>query len=71
MSSVNASELAAADALRVRIQTEDFDLGEELRALRCLPSGALNPAIGAVASFVGLVRDMNEGDAVAVLELEH
>jgi len=61
----------AADALRVRIQTQDFDLGEELRALRCLPSGALNPAIGAVASFVGLVRDMNEGDAVAVLELEH
>jgi len=61
----------AADALRVRIQTEDFDLGEELRALRSLPSGDLNPAIGAVASFVGLVRDINEGDAVAVLELEH
>jgi molybdopterin synthase catalytic subunit len=30
-----------------------------------------NPAIGAVASFVGVVRDVNEGDAVTEMTLEH
>ena len=51
---------------RVSIQTEDFDLSTELAALR-----AGNPAVGAVCSFVGTVRDRNEGDAVASMELEH
>jgi molybdopterin synthase catalytic subunit len=50
----------------VRVQTEDFDVGAELLALR---QG--NPKIGAIASFVGLVRDINEGDAVAGMTLEH
>src|SRR5690242_2213046 len=50
----------------VRIQTQDFDIGEELRAMR---QG--NPAIGAIASFVGCVRDVNEGDAVSEMTLEH
>ncbi len=27
--------------------------------------------IGAIVSFVGLVRDMNDGDAIQTLELEH
>jgi molybdopterin synthase catalytic subunit len=52
--------------MAVRIQTEDFDAGAEIAALR-----AGNPAIGAVASFVGVVRDRNDGDAVAALTLEH
>jgi len=50
----------------VRIQTEDFDVGIELSALR-----RGNPAIGAVASFVGLVRDVNEGGQVSEMTLEH
>jgi len=50
----------------VRVQHEDFDVGAELLALR-----RGNPKIGAIASFVGLVRDINEGDSVAGLSLEH
>jgi molybdopterin synthase catalytic subunit len=52
--------------MTVRIQTADFDAGAEIAALR-----RGNPKIGAVASFVGIVRDVNEGDAVAGLTLEH
>lgn len=51
---------------RVRIQTEDFDLSAELAALR-----ATDKRVGAVCSFVGTVRDVNEGDSVSELELEH
>jgi molybdopterin synthase catalytic subunit len=50
----------------VRIQTEDFDTGAEIAALR-----RGNPAIGAIATFIGLVRDANEGERVAELTLEH
>ncbi len=52
--------------MAIRVQQEDFDLGAELLALR---QG--NPKIGAIASFLGLVRDLNEGDAVAGMSLEH
>lgn len=52
--------------MTVRIQTADFDVSAEIAALR-----RGNPRIGAVASFVGIVRDVNEGDAVAGLTLEH
>jgi len=50
----------------VRIQTEDFDVSREIARLR---EG--NPQIGAVASFVGVVRDLNEGDRVSEMMLEH
>lgn len=50
----------------VRIQNEDFDSGVEIAQLR-----RHNPAIGAIASFIGLVRDVNAGDAVSELTLEH
>ncbi len=50
----------------VRIQTEDFDVSAEIARVR---EG--NPKVGAVASFVGIVRDLNDGDAVASLTLEH
>ncbi|ALK97980.1 molybdenum cofactor biosynthesis protein MoaE [Massilia sp. WF1] len=50
----------------VRVQKEDFDLGAEIARLR-----AGDPRIGAVVSFIGTVRDMNEGASVAELELEH
>ena len=50
----------------VRVQTEDFDVSAEIAALR-----RGNRKIGAVASFVGVVRDVNDGDSVAALKLEH
>ena len=51
---------------RVTIQTEDFDLGREVSALRAGDAG-----IGAVVAFVGTVRDRSEGQGVSHLELEH
>ena len=53
-------------APRVTVQTADFDLGAEVAALR-----AGDPAVGAVASFIGTVRDRNEGLGVSSMELEH
>jgi molybdopterin synthase catalytic subunit len=50
----------------IRVQTEDFDVGLEIQQLR-----HAQPNIGAVVSFVGQVRDMNEGDAITELTLEH
>ncbi len=52
--------------LKVAIQTQDFDLSEEVENLRMG-----NSKIGAICSFIGTVRDRNEGDQVATLELEH
>ena len=51
---------------RVTVQTEDFDLGAEVAALRAQDAG-----IGAVASFIGTVRDRNDGLGVSAMELEH
>lgn len=50
----------------VRVQHEDFDAGAEIARLR----GA-DPKVGAVAAFIGIARDVNDGDAVASLTLEH
>jgi molybdopterin synthase catalytic subunit len=52
--------------LNIRIQAEDFDVSREIAQLR-----AGNPQIGAVASFVGVVRDLNDGSSVAEMTLEH
>ena len=51
---------------RVVIQKEDFDLGAEVAALRMADT-----RVGAVCSFVGTVRDRNDGLDVSTLELEH
>ena len=51
---------------RVSIQTADFDLSQELATLR-----AGDKRVGAVCSFIGTVRDRNDGAAVQSLELEH
>ena len=51
---------------RVRIQTEDFNLAIELEALR-----AMDKRVGAVCSFIGTVRDRNDGAQVQSMELEH
>lgn len=51
---------------RVSIQTDDFDLSSEVARLR---EGDLR--VGAVCSFVGTVRDRNDGQSIKTLELEH
>ena len=50
----------------VTIQQADFDLDAEVRALR---EG--DAQVGAVAAFVGTVRDRSDGAAVSAMELEH
>ena len=52
--------------MAVRVQTGDFDIGAEIAALR---KG--DARVGGVASFIGVVRDLNEGDSVAEMTLEH
>ena len=51
---------------RVSIQTEDFDLGFEVEELR-----SSDTRVGAVCSFIGTVRDRNDGLSVKSMELEH
>lgn len=49
----------------IRIQSGDFDIAAELALIRN------NASVGAVASFIGLVRDTNDGSGVSTLTLEH
>lgn len=53
---------------RVSIRSEDFDLSAEVAALR-----AGDASVGAVASFVGTVREREPGAeaGIGALELEH
>ncbi len=52
--------------MTVRVQETDFDTGAELAALR-----AGDARVGALASFLGLVRDLNDGASVTEMTLEH
>ena len=52
--------------MKVSVQAEDFDAGREMAAVR-----AGNPKVGAVAGFIGVVRDLNDGSGVAAMTLEH
>lgn len=52
--------------MHISVQTEDFDVSTELKRLQ-----AQNSAIGAVVSFVGLVRDLLEQPSLIAMELEH
>ena len=51
---------------RVSVQTDDFDVSTEIARLR---EG--DASVGAVAAFVGTVRDRNDGQGVSSMELEH
>ena len=51
----------------IRVQTADFDPGAELEQMRLQNHGRA----GALVSFTGLVRDLNEGDNITQLTLEH
>ena len=50
----------------IRVQQEDFDIGGELARL-----SDNNQAVGGVASFVGLVRDMTPEGKISAMTLEH
>ncbi len=52
--------------MTVTVQIEDFDVGAQLNKLRLV-----SPNIGALVSFVGQVRDINDGDSINTLTLEH
>jgi molybdopterin synthase catalytic subunit len=52
--------------MKINAQTEAFDLAAEIAALY-----RANPKVGAVASFLGLVRDINAGQGVSAMTLEH
>ena len=52
--------------MTIRVQTEDFDTGAEIARMRLARRDT-----GAVVSFVGQVRDINEGSEVGALTLEH
>lgn len=53
-------------APRVSIQPQDFDVAAEIALLR-----GKDPGVGAVCSFIGTVRDRNDGARVSAMELEH
>src|SRR5690606_31273647 len=59
------SPAASGAAMSVSVQISDFDAGAEIAALR------RDPSVGAIVTFVGTVRDINEGDSVSSLTLEH
>jgi len=52
--------------MKIAVQAEAFDFQAEIQALY-----QANPKVGAVASFLGLVRDVNEGQEVSAMTLEH
>ena len=51
---------------RVTIQTGDFNLADEVDALR-----KDDKRVGAICTFTGTVRDRNDGLSVSSMELEH
>ena len=52
--------------MKIAVQAHDFDTAAEIAALH-----KNNAQVGAVAIFIGTVRDMNEGTGVARMTLEH
>lgn len=52
--------------VEIRVQETPFDALAEIA-----PVYAGRPAVGGVVSFIGLMRDMNQGDAVSGMTLEH
>ena len=52
--------------MKISVQTEDFDAGAELAQMRLA-----HPEVGALVSFVGQVRDLNDGAMVSGMHLEH
>jgi molybdopterin synthase catalytic subunit len=61
-----AAESHEGASMPIRVQQNDFDAGAEIAALR-----AGRRDVGAVASFIGTVRDLSEGEGVSAMTLEH
>jgi molybdopterin synthase catalytic subunit len=55
-----------APMIEIRVQSEPFDPGAEQEGL-----WQGRPQVGALVSFLGLMRDMNEGETVSRMTLEH
>ena len=53
-------------SIKIVVQSAAFDLGAEVAAM-----SRDRTDIGAIASFVGLARDINEGSGVSAMTLEH
>ncbi len=51
----------------IRVSEADFDAGAELKKLYARAGGGL----GAVATFIGLVRDRYQDEQISTLHLEH
>ena len=64
--SPNCIALLTHPAMKILVQNEAFDLAAEVAALH-----RANPKVGAVAAFLGLVRDINAGQDVTAMTLEH
>ena len=52
--------------MTARVQSGDFDIGDEIARLR-----AADRSIGAIASFIGTVRDVNDAATITGMTLEH
>jgi molybdopterin synthase catalytic subunit len=52
--------------MMIKIQTEDFNLADEVKALR-----SISGQTGAVVTFTGMVRDLSDGQRINQLFLEH
>lgn len=55
----------------VLIQTTDIDVGSEIDLLKCSSDKTRDNEIGAVATFVGSVRNENEGEKILSMFIEH
>ncbi len=52
--------------VHIQVQEADFDVSCELKRL-----SVHDRTIGAIVSFVGMVRDINEGQSIQAMTLEH
>ena len=52
--------------MSVRVQAGDFDVGQEVARLR-----AHDRSVGAIAAFIGTVRDVNDAASITGMTLEH
>ena len=52
--------------MSVRVQAGDFDVGQEVARLR-----AHERSVGAIAAFIGTVRDVNDAASITGMTLEH
>lgn len=57
--------------MKIAVQKEDFDVGAEIQQMQAATQRALGGQIGAITSFIGIARDINEGESITEIMLEH